>query len=83
MHILTAIEQHGNAAKALARVDLNDDWYHQNISKAAKAMVDAGLLNWTYVTQYSSGNSMWFSPIPGSNDSLITSTDKEGNFYID
>lgn len=65
--IQEAIRLGGKTAQWLASVDLLDDWYHQNISKAAQALVADGKGDYTYSTQYASGNSHWNVP----NDTIV------------
>jgi len=48
-------------AQVLAHCDFVEEWYHDNIKQAAQVILDHPMLgnSWTYVTQYSSGNSVW------------------------
>lgn len=50
------------------------DWYHANISQAARDMIDEGKGSWKYITQYSSGSSVWNNPI--TDESSIWKRDK-------
>lgn len=80
MHIQEAQAVYGNTARDLAGAHLDADPYHKNIRDAARAMVDAGLGDWEYFTQYASGNSMWYTALGGRQ--LVTSMDEDYNFVI-
>ncbi len=49
-------------AEDLAHEELEPDTYHQDIWKGSRALLDRGLGDYTYLSQWSGGTTLWVSP---------------------
>lgn len=61
-------------AGRLAATPLEDNAYHQNIAVGAAAMVQAGMPEAVYETQYSSGSCYWRATGPDGEEGVMYKT---------
>ncbi len=77
-HISQFADIDKSAENLATQLDPGDDWYHQNIVRAAKALVANGRKNCQYHTQWGSGATLWDQEWPPQS----VRVDIEGNITV-